>query len=418
MDKKDFSGLEDQIRDTVKNAFNAIDFATIKKDIGDKADDTINDVKIKLKYKSDDVKVKIKSKSQEFNEKMESKIQNKMHNHYTNIDKVNRKDKNKALTYICKRPVGSVSGILYTIFGYIGSGTFGILLIILTIWTILIGGLLGGSLANNFIALGILVTFFVASMGVTLRGRHLRKRVKRFKQYVNSLNAQNYCSIQELATTISKKNKYVVKDLKKMMELGMFKEAHIDDKQTYFMLSNEVYDNYLKSQEALKLRNEEELKRQEKSTEEINDPQKRELRLTIEMGKNYINQIKSVNDSIPEEEVSNKLYRLENIVTQILDYVENNPKKLSEVNKFTNHYLPITLKLVNSYKGLNDQPVQGDNIKNAKNEIEKSIDIINVAFEKLLDDLFEEIALDISTDISVLETLFTQEGLTKKDFEK
>ena len=136
------------------------------------------------------------------------------------------------------------------------------------------------------------------------------------------------------------------------------------------------------------------------------------------MGRNYINQIKSVNDAIPEEEISNKLYRLENIVTQILDYVENNPKKLSEVNKFTNHYLPITLKLVNSYKELNDQPVQGDNIKNAKNEIEKSIDIINSAFEKLLDDLFEEVALDISTDISVLETLFTQEGLTKKDFEK
>ena len=72
MDKKDFSDLEDQIRDTVKNAFNAIDFATLKKDISDKADDTLNDVKIKLKYKSDDVKVKIKSKSQEFNEKMES----------------------------------------------------------------------------------------------------------------------------------------------------------------------------------------------------------------------------------------------------------------------------------------------------------------------------------------------------------
>ena len=255
-------------------------------------------------------------------------------------------------------------------------------------------------------------------MGLSLRGRHLRKRVKRFKKYVNSLEGQNYCSIEELASSIEKKNKYVVKDLRKMTNLGMFKEAHIDDKQTYFMLSNEVYDNYLKSQESLKQRNEEELRRQEKSNEERNDPEKRELRYTIDMGRNYIDQIKSVNDAIPEEEISNKLYRLENIVTQILDYIENNPKKLSEVNKFTNHYLPITLKLVNSYKELNDQLVQGDNIKNAKKEIEKSIDIINSAFEKLLDDLFEEIALDISTDISVLETLFTQEGLTKKDFEK
>ena len=307
-----------------------------------------------------------------------------------------------------------LSGVIYTVLGFTGSIVFGILLIIQSALIPLIPEFL----VNNFIFLGFLLTFFVSNVILTLRGRYLRNRVKRFKQYVNSLDGQNYCSIEELATSIEKKNKYVVKDLRKMSNLGMFKEAHIDDKQTYFMLSNEVYDNYLKSQESLKQRNEEELRRQEKSNEERNDPEKRELRYTIDMGRNYIDQIKSVNDAIPEEEISNKLYRLENIVTQILDYIENNPKKLSEVNKFTNHYLPITLKLVNSYKELNDQLVQGDNIKNAKNEIEKSIDIINSAFEKLLDDLFEEIALDISTDISVLETLFTQEGLTKKDFEK
>ena len=410
MDKKDFSNLEDEIRDTVKNAFSAIDFASLKKDIGGIADDTINDVKMKVKYKSDGVKIKLKNKSQEFSEKMESQIQNQ----YANVAKINRKDKNRLPMYISKRPVGRISGVIYTVLGFTGSIVFGILLIIQSALIPLIPEFL----VNNFIFLGFLLTFFVSNVVLTLRGRYLRNRVKRFKQYVNSLDGQNYCSIEELATSIEKKNKYVVKDLRKMSNLGMFKEAHIDDKQTYFMLSNEVYDNYLKSQESLKQRNEEELRRQEKSNEERNDPEKRELRYTIDMGRNYIDQIKSVNDAIPEEEISNKLYRLENIVTQILDYIENNPKKLSEVNKFTNHYLPITLKLVNSYKELNDQLVQGDNIKNAKNEIEKSIDIINSAFEKLLDDLFEEIALDISTDISVLETLFTQEGLTKKDFEK
>lgn len=405
MDKKDFSDLEDQVRDTVKNAFNAIDFASLKKDIGSKADNTINEVKIKFKDKSNEVNTKIKNKSQKFNEQMETR----MHNQYTDVAKVNR---NRAPMYISKRPVGSISGILYTTFGFIGSGLFGILLIIFPMITSMFSEF---SIINT-IGLGALGSFFVASMGLALRGRHLRKRVKRFRQYVSSLDGQNYCSIDELSTSIDKKNKYVVKDLRKMSNLGMFKEAHIDDKQTYFMLSNEVYDNYIKSQESLKLRNEEKLKRQEKLDEERNDPQKRELRFTIDMGQNYIKQIQSVNEAIPKEEISRKLYRLENIVTQILEYVEKNPKKLPEVKKFTNHYLPITLKLVNSYKELNDQPVHGDNINSAKNEIEKSIDIINIAFEKLLDDLFEEIALDISTDISVLQTLFTQEGLTKKDF--
>ncbi|MFR3072426.1 MAG: 5-bromo-4-chloroindolyl phosphate hydrolysis family protein, partial [Paeniclostridium sp.] len=91
---------------------------------------------------------------------------------------------------------------------------------------------------------------------------------------------------------------------------------------------------------------------------------------------------------------------------------------IQEVNKFINHYLPITIKLINSYKDMNNQLVQGENIENAKIEIEKSIDLINSAFENLLDDLFEDVVLDISTDISVLKTLFKQEGLAENDFKK
>lgn len=396
MDKKDFSNLEDQIRDTVKNAFDVIDFARLKKDIGGKAEDTLNEVKTNLN-----------NRSQHFNKKMESSRRNQNRN-------VTKKDKNKTEMYISKRPVGSISGVLYTILGFIGSGVLGILLIIYSIGA----SFFSSFFLNNFISLGILLTFFVSSIALTLRGINLRKRTKRFRQYVRFLDGHSYCSIQELAVAIRRKNKFIVKDLRKMINLGMFPEAHIDEQKTCFMLNNEIYENYLNSQEVFKARNEEALKREAQSNEKINDPEKERLRFTIEMGKDYIEQIKNINDVISGEEVSKKLYRLQNIVSQILSYVENNPKKLSEVDKFTNHYLPITLKLVNAYKELNDQPVQGDNIKNAKNEIEKSIDIINIAFEKLLDDLFEEIALDISTDISVLETLFTQEGLTKNDFEK
>lgn len=399
MGKKDFSDLEDQIRDTLKNAFNAIDFAKLKENIDDKTESTLNEVKSKLK-----------DKSQHFNEKMK----NKAYNPYRNVINTTQKDKNEVQMYIAKRPVGSISGILYMTLGFVGTGVLGTLSIAYSIFT----SFFSVFSATSFITLGLLFSSFVSSIALALRGITLRKRVKRFKQYVNALNSNKYCSIEELAAAIRRKNKFVVKDLRKMIDLGMFPHAHIDDKKTYFMLNDEVYDDYLKSQEALKYRKEAELKRQDELNEEINDPEKKELRYALELGKNYIEQIKSANDAIHREEISTKLSRLENIVSQIFNYLENNPKKLQEANKFTNHYLPITLKLVNAYKELNDQPVQGDNIKNAKNEIEKTIDTINSAFEKLLDDLFGEVALDISTDISVLETLFTQEGLTKNDFKK
>ena len=392
MYKNDFSDLENQIKDSVKNAFDAIDFVTLKKNINDKTESTL-----------DSVKMNLKNKSQQFSEKMDNEIQNK----YRNISNKSRKNKVKDSMYISKIPVGRVSGIVYTIFGTMGIGLLSILLFIFLLFGLL----------ENFKVLAVLLTFLGLNIALTLKGKNSRKRVKRFNQYVRALDGDNYSSIEQLAAVVRKKQKFVVKDLTKMIDLGMFKEAYINEEETYFMLSNEVYENYLISQKNLKKRNEEKLKK-EKSNKNINDPEKEELIRTIEMVNNYIEQIKNVNNAIPNEEISIKLQRLQNIVSEIINFVENNPKKLLEVRKFTTHYLPITLKLVNGYKDLNEQPVEGDNIKNTKIEIEKSIDIINIAFEKLLDDLFEELALDVSTDISVLKTLFTQEGLTKNDFQK
>lgn len=399
MDKKDFSNLENQIRDTIKNAFDVIDFAKIKKDIDDKAQETVRETRNKFV-----------DKSQYFDKKIKDELKNR----YKNIANVVPKSENKIQRYIAKRPVGSISGTLYTIFGSILSGILGILIIS---YSILIS-FKSEFLMSNLISLGILFSFLAASGAFTLRGINLRKRAKRFKEYVKLLRGNSYCSISELAEAVRKKNKFVVKDLRKMIELNMFPQGHIDDRQTYFMLNNEVYENYLTSQESLKKRNEDELKKQEELKKDFNDPVKMELRNTIEMGRDYIKQIGDISSSIDKEEISKKLNRLQNIINQILKYVEQNPKKLQEVDRFAKHYLPMTLKLLNAYKELNEQPVQGDNIRNAKNEIEKTLDTINNAFEKLLDDLFEEIALDISTDISVLETLFTQEGLKKDDFKK
>jgi hypothetical protein len=390
MYKNDFSDLENQIKASVKSAFDAIDFVTLKRNISYKAENTL-----------DSVIMNLKNKSQQFNEKVENEIQNK----YKNISKISRQDKEPM--YISKKPVGRISGIVYTIFGVAGIGIISSLSIIF----LFIPRLYDAKV------LAILLIFLGLNITLTLKGKNIRKRVKRFNQYVSSLDGDNYCSIQQLATAVGKREKFIVKDLRKMIDLGMFKEAYISEEKTYFMLSNEVYENYLISQENYKKRNEQELKK-DKSQENINDPEKEEVIHTIEMVKNYIQQIKNVNNAISKKEISIKLQRLQNIVSEIIDFVEKNPKKIREVRKFTTQYLPITLKLVNGYKDLNDQPVEGYNIKNAKNEIEKSIDIINIAFEKLLDDLFEDLALDVSTDISVLETLFKQEGLTKNDFEK
>ena len=378
MDKKDFSNLEDQIMSTVSNALKAIDFANLKIDINYKAEDTLN---------------QFKSRFNGYSEK------------YMNL---NKKVKNDVSTYISKRPAGSISGILYILFGASGSLIYGSSVLIFLIFKILFGVVIMGS---NII-FGVTFLFFSVSLGLLLRGIILRKRVKRFKKYVRFIDDNNYFLIKDMAKFAREKESFVVKDLSKMIDLGMFLEGHIDEEKTYFMLNDEVYSDYLnlkKQQMAKESSN-------EKLNEEIYNSEKEEIESIIKIGRNYIEQIKNIRNDLYKEEIAIKLDKLGNISNQILIQVEKNPKKIQEVNKFINHYLPITIKLINSYKDINNQLVQGENIESAKSEIEKSIDLINKSFENLLDDLFEDVVLDISTDISVLKTLFKQEGLTEDDF--
>ena len=116
--------------------------------------------------------------------------------------------------------------------------------------------------------------------------------------------------------------------------------------------------------------------------------------------------------------MSQKLSRLELIITRIFEEVGKNPELAGELRKFMNYYLPTTRKLVDAYRELYHETIISENMAKTKKEIEDTLDTINEAFENLLDSFFEERAMDISSDISVLQTMLAQEGLTGKDFRR
>lgn len=110
--------------------------------------------------------------------------------------------------------------------------------------------------------------------------------------------------------------------------------------------------------------------------------------------------------------MSSKLFRLENIMKKIFEQVEKNPESAKDLRKFMEYYLPTTTKLLRAYVDLDKQP-EVDNIRKTKKEIESSLDVINDAFEQLLDDMFQDVAWDISSDISVMKTMMAQDGLVQ-----
>ena len=119
---------------------------------------------------------------------------------------------------------------------------------------------------------------------------------------------------------------------------------------------------------------------------------------------------------IQGEEISSKIASMEEIIKRIFERVQQYPEMIGEIRKLMEYYLTTTIKLLKAYEELEKQPVQGENILSSKKEIEGSLDTLNIAFEKLLDRLFQDQAWDVSSDISVLKTMIAQDGLAEEDF--
>jgi len=124
-----------------------------------------------------------------------------------------------------------------------------------------------------------------------------------------------------------------------------------------------------------------------------------------------VSEMRRLNDSIQGEKISAQIDRLEEDTRKITSYVAEHPEKLSQIRKFMNYYLPTTLKLLNAYDRMDDVGVAGENISSTKDKVETMMDTIVAAFDKQLDALFADEALDISTDITVMEQLLAREGL-------
>ena len=402
MNNNDFFDIENQIENAINSAFKYINYANrkatdirenIMDNISDTAEDTIHDIKSKFHEGSDSIETKFQKMSEKFEH---------------GVNKLNKKEQKEIYKYISKKPSGKYKGMIYYVLGITGSVAFAISFAACSILTMFNSKII--RLGVNM-TLGTLFVFFVGSVILAFRGWKIRKRLERFNKYSDILKGKNYSEISKLSESVSKKNKFVLKDIEKMMSLNMFKEGHISEDKSYFILGDEVYEEYLNSMKAYSERSKEE-------ADNTVEQDKSELSLVIENGEKYISEIESVNYSLHGNNICTKLNEMANITRNIIDNVRKNPDNLPLVKKFFNHYLPISLKLIYSYRELNTQTIEGENIRKAKNEIENSIDLINTAFRKLLDNLFEDVVLDVSSDISVLETLFTQEGLTEDDFKK
>lgn len=414
MPKNDWNQLGNDIKNIVQDAIETGDYGRLNRDLGVTLENALGNMATSVK----DAAIKnlnhFSGSQQTANQRrtVSPERQRQEQNMRGYKKKLVKEAREKFALYV-NTSTPRALGILFTTLGIALVGMFGV-----TAATLGIAGIFIDAVANKMQrGMFVFIAAIVASGALGIYGNTLRKKVNRFRSYVRTLNGKTYVKIEELEKGVRKSPKFVKRDLKKMIKNRMFLEGHLDEEGNYLITSDESYEQYMQTKKASEIQ-EKEMQEKEQAEQKLRGTLSEEVQEVIKEGEAYLEEIRSCNEAIPGVEISNKMYHLENVILRIFKRVEQHPELISDLHKFMDYYLPTTVKLLKAYKELDKQPVEGENIKTAKQEIENTLDTINEAFENLLDSFFRNTAWDVSTDISVLKTMLAQEGLTgNKDFE-
>ena len=284
-----------------------------------------------------------------------------------------------------------------------------------------------------------------------LRAEWTRKRYALFRRYANTIGSRASVDIRDLASRIGKPASEVVADLQSMIDQGIIggdayidrglMTLHLDSNvvETDFVNSTvNVYVNTVMDQSGSVLRPEQRVRpgvKEERvsaqgakestttSTAEQTPSERdahtvRPVQTTPRKSgtdnadfEAKLQEIRRLNEAIEDERVSERIDRIGELTSRIFRVVREKPERAEEVRRFMNYYLPTTLKLLKSYSLMEKQSYQGENIQASRKKIESVLDTLVAAFEKQQDRLFQSDALDVETDIRVLETMMTSDGL-------
>ena len=368
----DLTSAGSDVLDAVTDALNTNDFSGVSPVISEAVDDFIND---------------IKAETFEANARRANKTSG---SGYGDVRSASGAYQRSAPAGRAKREVYPFMKVL----GILGIAVGAIPLILAAVFSSLPASLLG-------------LTLVIAG-GLLLRsGIQQQKLAKRYFEYGKIIGSAEYYDIGKLAAQAGRSRIEVLHDLDQMAKYDMLPKVWYDSERTTVMLTQNMYDLYAG---ALRSRAEQEREEEQKYAGVDGS-----VRRILEEGGRYKEKIRQANDDIADEAMSSKLAALESIMNRIFKQVQAKPETAPRLRKLMNYYLPTTTKLLDAYIELDRQDEPGENVRNTKREIESALDTINAAFENLLDSMFQDMAWDISSDISVMKSMLNQDGLTERE---
>ena len=241
--------------------------------------------------------------------------------------------------------------------------------------------------------------FGVGGIAMLCSGISMDRSLKRYSKYLLVMGDREAMPVEELARTLGYTEKRVEKDLQKMIDKGYFGgKAYLNMELGYIFRTSGADAEFRR--------------RQQEAAESAQTPKEAEAGYS-----GILRDIRRANDRIADPALSAKITRLEEITAKIFKLVEEDPKKAGRIDTFLNYYLPTTQKLLHSYAEFESAGVEGENLKQAKQRIESTMDSIVKGFEHQLDELYKSDAMDVDTDIRVMESMLRRDtGSASEDF--
>mgnify|MGYP001172563897 FL=1 len=237
--------------------------------------------------------------------------------------------------------------------------------------------------------------FFAGGVAMLVAGQRMKRRSARIARYLAVMGKRSHISVDELCTVTGKSRKKVEGDLNYMVEKGLLGTgAYLDSGRGIFFRSADAFADYANAT----------AKKENVTPKEANEGYAGALRA-----------IRSANDRIADPVLSEKIDHLETVAGKIFREVEEHPEKQQQAATFLNYYLPTTLKLLDSYAKFEEAGIEGENLSRAQERIEETMDALIKGFDKQLDDLYRNEAMDIDSDIRVMENMLRRDTASVED---
>lgn len=240
---------------------------------------------------------------------------------------------------------------------------------------------------------------FAAAGGVMWgRGQYLAHMARRAYRYENAIDEAEAMPLSEIAKRVNRSPDKAARELQKLIDKGYLgDDAYVDYERGYFLRFGATVEE-----------------KAAPAAEEAPPPPPKEAE---EGYSGVLRDFRRVNDRIADEALSRKIDRLEQVSAMIFKEVEEHPEKRDRIRTFFDYYLPTTLKLLDAYAEFEETGVEGEHLREAKERIEQTMDGIVEGFEHQLDQLYTADAMDVVSDIKVMETMLHRDTASvAKDF--